>query len=297
MGKGSIGITGASGFVGTAIIAEAKRRGYQVVAYSRRPERVIEGADEMRSLADPKSIDLDGLVALIHLAGEPIAGLWTPKKKRLIRSSRIGLTRALVESMSGMVRSRRPPVFVSASAIGLYGSRGDEVIDESADVGFGFLAEVCRDWEMEADRAAKLGVRVVTPRLGLVLGRGGLLRALRPLFWMGLGGRLGSGRQWMSWIAVADAARVFLHCAEEAGLSGRVNCVSPAPLTNADFTKRLARHWHRWAILPVPGWVLRCLPGGMSSMFLHSQRVNPVALQAHRFEWESPDFESALRKV
>jgi uncharacterized protein len=297
MGKGSIGITGASGFVGKAIIAEAKRRGYHVVAYSRRPERLIAGADEMRSLADPKAIDLDGLMALVHLAGEPIAGLWTPRKKRLIRSSRVGLTRDLVESMAGMVRSRRPPVFVCASAIGLYGSRGDEVIDETSDVGFGFLAEVCRDWEVEADRAVKLGVRVVTPRLGLVLGKKGLLRSLRPIFWLGLGGRLGHGRQWMSWIAVNDAARVFLHCVEETGIAGRVNCVSPEALTNADFTKRLARHWHRWAILPVPGWLLRCLPWGMSSLFLFSQRVNPVALRAHRFTWESPDFESALRNM
>ena len=207
-----IGITGARGFLGQAITAEAKARCWTVVAFSRSADKPVEGTEEVRSLRDREAIDVAGIEAVINLAGEPIPGLWTKEKKRKIRESRIHITADLVEAMKRISRSRRPSVFVSASAIGYYGSRGDEWLDEESDLGFGFLSEVCRDWEAEAGAATKLGVRVVIPRIGLVLGEGGMLKKLRPVFRMGLGGRLGSGQQWMSWIHVEDLAKIFSEC-------------------------------------------------------------------------------------
>lgn len=293
----NVGITGASGFLGSAIIEEGKRRGWRLVAFSRNPARPLEGAEEMRSLAEAGEIDLEDLDALINLAGEPIAGLWTKDRKRRIRKSRLDLTTDLVEAISRLTRSRRPAVLVSASAIGYYGDRGEEGLDEASDVGFGFLAGVCRDWEAAAAPAVKLGVRVVTPRIGLVLGDGGFLNKVRPVFKMGLGGRLGSGRQWMSWIHVHDLARIFAESVENASIHGPVNCVSPRPATNREFTRVYARVLGRPAFLPVPGILLKQLPGGMGRLFLDSQRVEPVAMEAFEFEWDYPDLEAALREI
>lgn len=291
-----VGITGATGFLGSAIIVEGKKRGWTVVAFSR-GEKSVDGADETRSLADPGSIDLDGLDALIHLAGEPIVGLWTKDKKRRIHESRVDLTRDLVEAMNRITRTRRPSVFVSASAIGYYGDRADEWLDEESDVGFGFLPAVCRDWESASAGAEKLGVRLVNPRIGLVMGREGFLKRLRTVFKLGLGGRLGRGNQWMSWIHVEDLARIFAECVENAGIHGRVNCVSPRPATNREFTTVYARVLGRPALFTVPAFVLKRLPGGMGSVFLDSQRVEPVVMQSFDFEWSFPDLESALRDV
>lgn len=291
-----VGITGATGFLGSAIIVEGKKRGWTVVAFSR-GEKSVDGADETRSLADPGSIDLDGLDALIHLAGEPIVGLWTKDKKRRIHESRVDLTRDLVEAMNRITRTRRPSVFVSASAIGYYGDRADEWLDEESDVGFGFLPAVCRDWESASVGAEKLGVRLVNPRIGLVMGREGFLKRLRTVFKLGLGGRLGRGNQWMSWIHVEDLARIFAECVENAGIHGRVNCVSPRPATNREFTTVYARVLGRPALFTVPAFVLKRLPGGMGSVFLDSQRVEPVVMQSFDFEWSFPDLESALRDV
>lgn len=291
-----VGITGATGFLGSAIMAEGKKRGWTVVAFSR-GEKSVDGADETRSLADPGSIDLDGLDALIHLAGEPIVGLWTKDKKRRIHESRVDLTRDLVEAMNRITRTRRPSVLVSASAIGYYGDRADEWLDEESDVGFGFLPTVCRDWESASAGAEKLGVRLVNPRIGLVMGREGFLKRLRTVFILGLGGRLGRGNQWMSWIHVEDLARIFAECVENAGIHGRVNCVSPRPATNREFTTVYARVLGRPALFTVPAFLLKRLPGGMGSIFLDSQRVEPVVMQSFDFEWSFPDLESALRDV
>ncbi|MEX2578213.1 MAG: TIGR01777 family oxidoreductase [Verrucomicrobiales bacterium] len=292
-----VGITGASGFLGSALIAQANGRQWSVAAFSRDPDKPIEGADEVRSLGGGEKIDLDGLDALIHLAGEPLVGLWTKEKKRRIRESRVGLTSALVGDIGSLSRSRRPPVLVSASAVGYYGDRGDEWLDEEADVGFGFLAEVCRDWEAAAAKASRLGVRVVTPRLGLVLGKGGLLKRLRPIFRAGLGGPLGKGDQWMSWIHVEDAARVFLECVANDDVTGRVNCAAPNPATNREFTRTYAASLKRKAFLRVPGAALKRLPGGMGRMFLDSQRVAPVVMRAFDYRWLHEDLESALRAI
>ncbi len=290
-----VGITGASGFLGAAIVAEGRRRGWTVVAFSRRAGCVVEGAEEMRPLGDP--IDLEGLDALVHLAGEPVAGLWTQDRKRRILESRVDLTGDLVEAIATLEGDRRPSVLVSASAVGYYGDRGDEVLDEESDVGFGFLAEVCRDWEAVAMQASPLGVRVVLPRIGIVLGDGGALKRLRPIFKLGLGGRLGSGRQWMPWIHVADVARIFADCVENPSIRGPVNCVAPRPATNREFTAVYARVLRRKAWFPVPAWLLLRLPGGMGRMFLDGQRAEPVAMKAFGFQFGFPDLETALRAI
>jgi len=292
-----VGITGASGFLASAIIGEGKRRGWSVVAFSRNPARSVDGADEMRSLADAGEVDLGDLDALIHLAGEPISALWTKDRKRRILESRVDLTSDLVEAIAAITRSRRPGVFVSASAIGYYGDRADEWMEEDADVGFGFLARVCRDWEAASAKAAKLGVRVVNPRIGLVLGHGGFLKKLRPIFRLGLGGRLGSGRQWMSWIHVEDVARIFADCVENPSIHGAVNVVAPHPATNREFTAVYARVLGRKAWFPVPAFLLKRLPGGMGRLFLDGQRVEPSVMKAFGFEWRYPDLESALRSL
>lgn len=291
-----IGITGASGFLGGEILSQAREKSWEVVAFSR-SGNPVEGADETRSLEDRENINLEGLDGVIHLAGEPIVGLWTKDKKRRIRDSRIDLTGDLVQTMAGISRTRRPAVFVCASAVGYYGDRGDEWLDEETDPGFGFLPGLCREWEETAADATRLGVRVVHPRIGLVLGREGLLRRLRPIFRFGLGGRLGSGRQWMSWIHVEDLARLFLTCVEETRLHGRVNCVSPEPVRNREFTQVYASVLRRKAILPAPEWLLKSLPGGMGELFMASQRVDPVVAKAFGFDYSFPRLEEALRDI
>ena len=291
-----VGVTGASGFLGSAVLSEGKARGWTVVAFSRRSGGVA-GADETRSLADPGNIDLDGLDALIHLAGEPVVGWWSRDKKRRIHESRVDLSNDLVEAIGRTPEAARPTVLVSASGTGYYGDRADEWLDEESDVGFGFLPAVCRDWEGASLGAEKWGLRVVHLRIGLVLGRGGMLRRLRPLFRLGLGGRLGQGRQWMSWIHLHDLARIFADCVEKESLRGRVNGVSPCPVTNREFTAIYARILRRPAMFPVPAFVLKRLPGGMGDLFLASQRVDPVVLRSFDFQWHHPDLESALREI
>ena len=292
-----IGITGARGFLGTAVAAEAKNRGWSVVAFSRNANKAIDGVDEVRSLADTEAIDVSALDAIIHLAGEPIVGFWTREKKRRILESRTDLTTDLVDSIARVSRSRRPEALISVSAIGYYGSRGDEWLDEEADVGFGFLPLVCREWEAASQSALKLGVRLVNPRMGVVLGQGGFLKRVKTVFKMGLGGKLGSGNQWMSWVHVTDAARILLECAENQGIRGRVNCVSPNPVKNREFTSTYAAILGRIAVLPVPAFFLKKLPGGMGQLFLDSQRVVPAMMNAFGFKWHFEDLGNALREV
>ncbi|MBP9222411.1 MAG: TIGR01777 family oxidoreductase [Verrucomicrobiales bacterium] len=292
-----VGITGASGSIGSALIAEGLQRGWSIVAYSRDSTQTIRGADEIRSVADLDSIDLSGLDALIHLAGESIVGFWTQEKKRRIRASRIDLTASLARTIEALPRGQRPRVFLSASAIGYYGDRGGEWLDEESDVGFGFLASVCRDWESASAKAEELGVRIVNPRIGIVLGREGFLKPIRRVFRLGLGGRLGKGNQWMSWIHLQDLVRILAECVENDSIHGRVNCVAPSPVTNREFTRCYARILGRKALLPVPNFLLKRLPGGIGSLFLHSQRVEPVMMKAFGFEWEFSDLASALTNV
>ncbi len=293
-----LGITGATGFIGGAILREAKKRRWETVGFSRNPNRAVENCDELRDFSVPAEADLSNLDAVVHLAGESIAGLWTKEKKRRILDSRVNGTKDLVAAISNVETEKRPRVLVSASGIGIYGDCGDSWVDESSDIGFGFLADVCRQWESAAVAAESVGLRVVMPRIGIVLGTdGGILEKTLGLFRLGLGGRLGSGEQWMSWIHVEDVARVFLHLIDCASSTGPVNCVAPQPVTNAAFTDSLAVTLGKKANLPVPEFVFHTMPGGMKEMFLSSQRVATVELKAFDFSWNHGELGAALQDI
>lgn len=289
-------LTGATGFIGTRLIARLQERGHRVSIFTR---RVVDREDrtvgqyfwDLKGPAPAEPFrDAD---AVIHLAGEPVAQRWNEEVKRRIRESRVAGTRHLVE---GMARAeRRPAALISSSASGYYGDRGDELLTEASLPGAGFLAEVCQAWETEAARAKSLGVRVATIRTGIVLGRGGgALAKMLPPFRLGLGGRLGSGRQWMSWIHLEDLVEMFVFAAENANVEGPVNGVAPEPVRNADFTKELARALHRPAIFPVPEFALQALFGEMSRILLESQRIAPEAAQRAGFKWRFPRLAGAL---
>jgi uncharacterized protein (TIGR01777 family) len=270
-----IALTGASGFIGRHLRAEWP--------------------------ADWRAIPRGGAVpqeatAVVHLAGEPVAQRWTVEAKRRIRESRVEGTRALVNSIAA--RSTRPTVLISAAAIGLYGDRGDEWLDEAASPASGFLAEVSRDWEAEASRAELFGVRVVTIRFGLVLGRdGGALAKMLPIFRLGLGGRLGAGTQWMSWIHIDDIAGLIRFAIENDHARGVWNGVAPNPVTNREFTRAFAGALHRPAVFPVPKFALRLAAGEMSQILLDSQRCTPKAAIAAGYPFRYPTLEPALAAV
>lgn len=248
-----------------------------------------------RGELDPSS--LDGLDAVVHLAGEPIGHRWTSARKTRIVRSRLDGTRLLAERIAS--RENPPPVLVSASAVGFYGDRGDELLDETSSRGSDFLAEVAGKWEGALAPARERGVRVVNARFGIVLSRAGgaLGRMLLP-FRLGVGGPLGSGNQWMSWIGLNDAVRAIEHALRTDSVQGPVNVVSPNPVTSAEFARALGRVLHRPAIFPVPAFVLRAMFGEMAdATLLAGQRVEPRALRKSGFEWEMPRLEEALRKL
>lgn len=281
----NIAITGAGGFVGRALAEAARGRGHRVLALGRR------AGDR---LWDPATgaAPLEGADAVIHLAGEPVAeGRWTAAKMERIRESRIAGTRNLVAGIRGSgVR-----VLVSASAIGYYGDRGDEELTEDSAAGKGFLAEVCEAWEKEASAAPCRSARV---RIGIVLGPGGgaLARMLTP-FKLGLGGRLGNGRQWMSWIHRDDLAALLLHAVEKEGLSGPLLGTAPSPVTNRDFTRALGGVLGRWTIFPVPRPMLRLALGKVSDVLCSSQRCRPLRTLDSGFAFRHPELDPALREV
>lgn len=267
-----LGITGASGFIGAKAAALAASRGWDVVPFSRTPRN-----SSTRRFTLDEPADVDGLDAVLHLAGETVLGWWTAKKRRRIMESRVLGTRRLVEGFAAA--SRPPRALVSGSAVGFYGDTGDHEVTEASPVGEGFLAEVAQAWEAEALKLR--AARVVLLRTGLVLGRGGgAMKMVLPVFRAGLGGRLGGGRQWMSCIHVDDAAAMALWAVEQEALRGPLNAVMPHAATNADFTRTLARAVRRPAFFPVPSLVLRLVLGRMSSMLLDSSKVLPaVALR------------------
>ncbi len=287
----NLGITGATGFIGRKIIDIALRRGHEVVAFTRTPERAIPGCT-MRRFTLEAAPDLRGCEAVIHLAGEPIAGLWTAAKKRRIAESRVLGTRRVVEAIHAC--AEKPEVFISGSAIGFYGDRGGEALTESAGPGSGFLAETVQAWEAEALRAE--GVRTVLLRTSIVLGKGGALAAMSPAFRLGLGGPLGSGEQWMSWIHIDDLAQLALFAAENLDVRGPLNAAAPWPVRNAEFTRTLARVLRRPAFLRVPAFALRAL-GDLGRTLLASQRVLPASATAHGFGFRFPDLQPALENV
>ena len=291
-----IGITGATGFIGSELIRAATGSGHSVVGFSRRKEPDLPGCEEARIIQQDGTADLSGLDAVVHLSGESILGLWTSGKRRAIRESRIQSTRSIVDQLEQM--ETRPKVFVCASAVGIYGDRGDDLLDESELGGSGFLAEVTRDWEAAAARAEALGIRVVCPRIGMVLGKGGgVARTLKRVFGLGLGGKLGNGRQWMSWIHVIDVARLILFCLENDSLRGPVNAVSPNPARNEEFTREVARVLRRPAFAPAPTFALRLLLREFSGVFLDSIRVNSANAANHGFTFEFTELRPALEST
>lgn len=286
-------VSGARGFIGTALSAALRERGDEVVELTR------GAAGDGRIHWDPENGELDvkalnGADAIVHLAGEPIAGLWTGGKKRRIIESRREGTRLLAETAAAA--DPRPRSFVGSSAIGFYGDRGDEVLSEDSGNGEGFLAEVVRVWEESADAAREAGIRTVNLRIGLVLGPGGgMLGPLKPLFKLGAGGKVGSGRQWWSWVALNDVVAAFIAAIDHESLSGAYNVTAPGPVTNAEFTKSFAKVLHRPAVLPVPAFMMRMAMRDMADeMLLASQRVSSERLCDAGFEFTHTDLAEAL---
>ncbi len=238
---------------------------------------------------------LEGTDALIHLAGASVAeGRWTPPRKKILRASRVEATQKLVAALRRL--GMPPRVMIAASAVGYYGNRGDEKLSEASPPGNDFAAQLCIDWEAASMEAESLGIRVVTLRFGVVLSSaGGALTKMLPPFRFGVGGRLGSGRQWISWLTRPDALGIIRHAMEDSNLRGPVNAVSPSPVTNSEFTRILAKALHRPAIFPVPALALRALVGEMADgLLLASQRVVPEKLHASLYSFRHPDLASAL---
>jgi uncharacterized protein (TIGR01777 family) len=291
-------LTGSNGLIGRALLPFLASDGHHVVRLVRSQTQAGDG----QVLWDPAAgaIDtekLEGLDAVVHLAGETIVGRWTAQKKARILESRAQGTRLLSESL--VQRTNPPKVFASASAIGFYGDRGDEIVNESSPPGSLFLSEVSTAWEAATEPAARAGIRVVNLRFGFVLsGEGGGLAEMLLPFKMGAGGRLGSGRQYMSWVALDDVLGAVRHVLLSEALRGPVNVVAPNPVTNLEFTQTLGRVLRRPTIFPVPGFAVRLVFGEMAdNLLLASARVEPSRLLATGYQFQFPRLEAALRHV
>lgn len=288
-------VTGSSGLVGRQVVSRLTGAGHFVV-------RLVRGnPDRSRGdvVWDPVTGDLErtrlkDIDAVVHLAGENLMGLWTRAKKERIHKSRVVATEYLCEALAGL--SPRPSVLLSASAIGYYGDRGEERLNESSSPGSGFLARLCQEWEAATDLARRSGIRVVNLRTGIVLTpQGGALGSMLPPFKMGLGGPLGSGRHYMSWISLDDLVEGILFALENTSLSGPVNMVAPQPVTNREFTRSLGRALGRPAFLPIPSLLIKALPGGMGrETLLSSARVDPERLTRAGYRFKHPDLDGAL---
>ena len=291
-------ITGASGLIGQALIPVLTTGGHRVICLVRfKPrggESLVYWNPAGGDIDEPK---LEGFDAVIHLAGEPITGRWNAAKKRAIRESRIKSTRLLCETMARL--SRRPRVLVAASASGYYGDRGDEVLREESAAGSSFLSQVCQEWEAATKPAAESGMRVVNLRFGFVLSpAGGGLAKMLPAFKMGAGGKIGSGKQYMSWIGIDDLVQIILFATTAGTLSGPVNAVAPHPVTNLEFTKTLGRVLGRPAIFPLPAFAVRLAFGEMGKeLLLASTRIEPARLLSAGYQFRFPELEGALRHL
>ena len=295
-----VAITGSTGLVGSEVVTVLSAAGHEVVRLVRRAPAPGEKAvrwDPVRREVD--AAGLEGFDAVIHLAGENVgAGRWTPARKAAIRDSRVNGTRLLCDALAGLARP--PKTLLCASAVGYYGDRGDERLTEGSPPGTGFLAEVCREWEAASAPAARKGIRVVALRIGMVLSpKGGALPRMLPLFRAGLGGVIGSGRQYVSWVALDDLPRIILHALQRGDLSGPVNAVAPRPVTNREFTEALGKALSRPTPLPVPAFALRLAVGRemADGLLLASARVVPKRLEETGYRFRFPELLAAFRHM
>jgi len=294
-------ITGATGRIGTRLVAALRQRGDDVTVLSREPDRArsalgVEARAWRPESAPAPAEALAGRDAVLHLAGEDVAQRWSAEAKRRLLNSRELGTRNLVEGLRAA--DPRPAVLVSASAVGYYGPRGDEPVTEDAAPGDDFLARVCAAWEREAAAAEQLGVRVARVRTGVVLDRGGgALAKMLPFFRLGIGGPVAGGRQYMPWIHVDDLIGIYVAALDGEGWSGAVNATAPAPATNAEFSKALGRALRRPALAPVPAFAIRALYGEMATIVVTGQRAVPERTQALGYRFAHPELDRALRSA
>jgi uncharacterized protein (TIGR01777 family) len=293
-------VTGASGFIGSALTTALAAAGHRPVA-ALRGGNVPTGVDAIAWDPEAGTVDsaaLEGIGAAVHLAGAGIGDRrWTPARKALVVESRTRGTHLLASALAGL--GRKPTVLVSSSAVGYYGDRGADLLTEAAGAGDDFAARLCVEWEEAAQPVRDAGIRLVTIRTGIVLGRGGMLQRVLPAFRFGLGGRLGSGRQYLSWISLVDEVAAILYALDHPALAGPANLTAPKPVTNAEFTATLGRVLHRPTLLPTPLAPLRALYGSelVETLLLGSQRALPDALAAAGFEFTLPTLEGALSAV
>jgi len=293
-------VSGSSGLVGSALVSSLKGAGARVARLSR-PGTTQGSSDEERvpwDSSQPISPEaVSGFDAVVHLAGESIVGRWTEAKKARIRDSRIPATTNLARALAQA--KRKPSVFISASAIGYYGNRGDEVMTETSNAGSGFTADLAREWEVATTAASEAGIRTAQIRIGIVMATaGGALAKMLPAFKMGVGGRLGDGRQWMSWVDVQDVVGAIHHILRSDLLQGPVNLVAPKPVTNAEFTRTLASVLKRPAIFPMPAFAARIAFGQMADeLLLASQRVEPTKLVSSGYPFRFGDLQACLKHL
>lgn len=306
-----VAVTGSSGFVGSALVERLVADGHEAIRMVRGSGAIdavsaLDVADGSARAAvvrwDPSRAVLDslaGIDAVVHLAGAGVAGRrWSEKRKSIVRESRVVGTRVLAEAIAAL-GADAPRTLVSGSAIGYYGDGGEELVTESAKRGDGFLAEVCEAWEAATEPAERAGVRVVKLRTGNVFGHGGLLKKLAVPFRLGLGGKLGSGGQWMSWISLDDEVGAIMHAIARDDVAGPMNATSPNPVTNAELTKALAAALHRFAVVRVPRFGLELALGKdmARELMFFSQRVSPGVLQQTGYSFHHADLESALHAI
>lgn len=289
-------ITGATGLVGSALGAALRQEGREVVPVTRSGSRDGKHVVWQPNQGQLDVNDLEGADVIVHLAGESIAAArWTSKKKQAIRDSRIKGTTLLANAMASM--QRKPKTFICASAIGIYGNRGHEILTESSEPGSGFLADVCEEWEAACEPARDAGVRVVNARFGMVLSaKGGALKAMLTPFRLGVGGVVGRGDQWWSWVALSDAVSAIVFAMNNDSIEGPMNVVAPNPVTNRQFTKVLGSVLFRPTILPLPAFVAKLMMGEMADeLLLSSTRVEPAVLHKAGFDFEYDSLEQSLR--
>lgn len=287
--KGTVLVTGGSGFVGQALCPALKQAGYAPIILSRKHGASPEGVQRMTY---EQLADINTCQAVINLAGENIAGgRWTASRKQALRDSRINTTIRLCEWVATL--NQAPEVFISGSAIGYYGATGETAATEESPAGQGFAAQLCKDWEQSLSLPD--ATRQVIIRIGVVLGaQGGALQRMLLPFKLGLGGPIGNGQQWMTWISRHDLVRLILQALEDHQMQGAYNAVAPQPVRNADFAKALAAQLHRPAFMPMPAGVLKILMGEMSELLLDSQKILPKRLEAQGFTFDHPEVKAAL---